>query len=706
METCVSSDFCCGCSACISICPKHALDLEEDNEGFLSPILNKESCINCGLCKKVCPVLNPKKNKSVKTVYAAWGGDEKERKLSSSGGISSVLAKHIINNKGVVFGAVMDNFYVYHDVIDSIDNIYRMQSSKYVQSDMGKCFIKCKELLEDGYNVMFTGTPCQISGLRNFLQKDYDNLLSVDVICHGVPSPGVFRAYVEYLKQENFTATSLTFRDKVYGWNPSHAIALYDDSMKTIFREPGKFNIYIKGFLHNIFNRKSCNYCKFSSVERPGDITLGDFWKIDKYFPEINDKKGISLCIINTEKGRKYFNIIQQDLAFCKEYPIEIAIENQPQLRTPAKCSKLRKEFFEIFKSKVSIEEFLNKKLFKIGIINFHFANNFGAVLVPYALMQIVKKLGYFPEIINYIGKATPFNSKFENFRQKYLNPLSHKFLTREDLIKSSPWWKTIIVGSDQVWRLIDTGIYMLNWVSGKKNLISYAASFGHDYYAGKIPQDEAHVLLSRFDSISVREKSGVDICKYLGVNALHVLDPTLLLTEDDYVKLIKENGGIKINKQYICTVMLKKENYNIIKNAKALEDFNDFDIIDAIHDQHDSFRTVSEWLDAIRSAKYVITDSFHGTVFSIIFKKQFVCIISKNYNGQARIPSLLSTLHIDNNRIYNSIYDINKECFKSKIDYDNVYNYLNIEKEKSLLFLKCALQKPLSHKGKIYTIK
>ena len=397
-------DICCGCSACVAICKENAISMKNDIEGFLSPIVDKQLCTNCGMCKLVCPMLNPTKNKAPQTVWAAWEKNDLERKKSSSGGISSVLSRYIINNGGVVFGAIMDNFYVYHDIIDSIENVYRLQGSKYVQSDMRDCFNKAKKMLDNNTKVMFTGTPCQISGFRNFLRKDYNNLICIDILCHGVPSPGVFKKYVEKLKQDYYTATSLSFRDKVYGWNPSHAIAIYDDNKKRLFREAGHFNVYIKGFLRNIFNRKSCSKCNFASTERPGDITLGDFWQISKYSEELNDKKGTSICFLNTEKGKNLFFKIQDELAVSKECPISIAISSQEQLRTPAKSSKLRKEFFNVFRSNGSIVDYLNKKLFKVGIMNFHFANNFGAVLVPYSLMKIVEKLGYSPEIINYIG--------------------------------------------------------------------------------------------------------------------------------------------------------------------------------------------------------------------------------------------------------------------------------------------------------------
>ncbi len=556
--TAISSTACCGCTACASICPKHAITMQEDSEGFQSPTLDKELCVECGLCHTVCPVIAPPKHKAQQTVWAAWAKDDKERRNSSSGGVSSVLARKILAEGGAVVGAVMDNFRVHHDIIEDASELHRMQGAKYVQSDMEDCFVRAKAMLDAGRKVMFTGTPCQVAGFRNYLRKDYDNLLCVDLVCHGVPSPAVLRRYVEELKQTYYTAVSLTFRDKTKGWNPSHAIALYDDRGNVCFREPGPFNVYLRGFLRNVFDRASCASCKFASVERTGDITLGDFWTIDQFDPSLSDKKGTSLCFLNSHRGRAACESVQEELATVRECPVSAAVAGQAQLRGPAKMSPLRKDFFTVLQSGKSIADWLEKKLYQVGIMNFHFANNLGAVLVPYSLQKAIERLGYRAEIINFFGDTPPLNKKFEAFRQKYLTPMSRKLETKEDLQKISPWWKRIVVGSDQIWRMFDTGIYMLNWAYGKKTLVSYAASFGHDRYVGRIDREEASILLSRFDAVSVREKSGVDICRELGTDAIQVLDPTLLLESEDYEKII---GGeaIQADSNYLCTVFIKK---------------------------------------------------------------------------------------------------------------------------------------------------
>lgn len=681
--------------------------MREDAEGFISPFLDDALCVNCGLCKEVCPVLEPVKHEAPHVAKAAWINDDRARFASSSGGLSVALATAVLEQGGVVAGAAMDNFKVHHVLIEDQGELFRIQGSKYVQSELGDIFQQIKDILDTGRLVLFTGTPCQVAGLQKFLRREYPNLVTIDVICYGVPSPKVLQKYSEELRQRYYTATSLTTRDKVNLWNPFHALSLYDKNKKIVFREIGLFSPYINGFISNIFNRLSCSNCRFTSAERVADITLGDFWAIEKFNGALNDKKGTSLVLLSTEKGARFFEKIRSALATCEDVPLDFALAVQPRLREPAKCSPLREAFFAWMNGNGSISDFLEKKQWKVGILNFHFADNFGAVLVAFSLSKVVEKLGYSPEIINYIGIRNQLDPNFEIFRQKYLSR-SRLLASKAELEAISPWWKRIIVGSDQVWHMMDTGIYMLNWAAGQKNLISYAASFGQDHYSGSISRQEASMLLHRFDSISVREASGVDICeKEFGIPAIQVLDPTLLLDESDYVKIIDDEHPAIPEGKYICLIVLNGENRKRIiinKNIFPAKETGKYQVVDALF-HNGKFRTVGGWLELIRKAEYVITDSFHGTVFSIIFKKQFVSIVAKGVNGQARIPSLLETLHIDKRRMSSSFADIPCGCFEEQINYDEVYKYLDVERERSLSFLRIALEKPTSPKEYFYKI-
>ncbi len=347
--------------------------------------------------------------------------------------------------------------------------------------------------------------------------------------------------------------------------------------------------------------------------------------------------------------------------------------------------------------------------------MNFHFANNYGAVLVTFSMLEILKNLGYKPEVINYLPVNVNRKAPFEKFRKNYLNPMSRTIVNREDLIKMSPWWKKIIVGSDQVFRMFNTGIYMLDWVKGNRTLISYAASFGQDYYCGSIDENKASVLLKRFDAVSVREKSGNKICKNLGVNSIQVIDPTFLIKPEQYELIINDftsSHKIDIKDEYILKIFLSKNNNNNFeKNIKLNNKIKSFTkitgneiILDGIYSENLDFRDVGEWLFLIKNAKYIVTDSFHGTVFSIIFKKQFLSIV--NFNGQDRIKSLLSMLEIDEDRILTSVDKIfmpNK--ILKDIDYINVDEKINLYKDKSISFIKNALEIIPNKKNEIIQI-
>ena len=693
----VSRELCAGCTACAMVCPKGALTMVEDDEGFLQPTLDPELCINCGRCEWVCPIKNPKKNPAPEIGYATWINDEERRMKSSSGGLAYALSKAVIERGGVVCGAALEGFVVKHILVDNVDDLSRLQGTKYVQSDLGDNFIEIKKLLKSGREVLFTGTPCQVAGLKNFMRGFDENLLTIDVVCHGVPSPGVLRRYIEELKQCYPTAVTMSFRDKFYGWNPHHAIALYDTNLHRVFRESGKHNAYIKGFLKNVFCRRSCANCSFASKERVGDITLSDYWGITQLFPELNDKKGISLTVPNTDKGRSFFESIKESLEMIRETPYAFAVANQGQLRKPGKISAYRKKFFQWMSEGRSIEYFLERFMFQIGILNFHFANSFGALLVSYALQRAIKSLGYTSENINYVVER-PEMSAFSEFRNKFIKT-SATPLNKIQLKSKNLYWKRIVVGSDQVWKMFNTGVYMCDWASGKKSLISYAASFGHDVYSGRIPSERAQKLLSRFDFISVREESGVDICKKeFGVEAVHVIDPTLLLTRNHYEKMIDPNSVMIPDKPYAVVAFINKTKTYIPTDETLLTDFRDkYAVWDPIADENGVRHSMSTWLASIRDAEFIITDSFHVTAFSILFNKQFVSIVRAN--GLARIPSLLKQCGIPSTRIYKSIKNVSLESFEEKIDYGIVNKLVEKEREKGFMFLKMALAAPPNYK-------
>lgn len=318
MITITRSSDCCGCNACVQRCPKKCITLIADHEGFLYPQINIESCIDCGLCEKVCPIINSK-NQSLppKKVIAAINSDENIRMNSSSGGIFSLLAEQIIKENGVVFGAKFDdNWQVVHDYTDTIDGLDNFRGAKYVQSKIGNSFILAEKFLKDGRKVLFSGTPCQIVGLKLYLKIEYINLFTVDIVCHGVPSPKIWDLYLRSIYKDVTNIKKINFRDKASGWKNYKFHIEYNpivnnspSSMIKEFNEPFYKNIYMRGFLSNLYLRPSCHKCPCKPGKYRSDMTIADFWGADIENPEMDDDKGLSLILYHSEKA-SYFNII------------------------------------------------------------------------------------------------------------------------------------------------------------------------------------------------------------------------------------------------------------------------------------------------------------------------------------------------------------------------------------------------------------
>lgn len=299
---------CCGCSACASVCPKQCIIMKADVEGFLYPYLDKDTCINCGLCEKVCNELHPFPQRNPLQVLAAMNRNEEIRLKSSSGGIFYVLAKTIISAGGVVFGARFDdNWQVVIDYAETMIGVEAFMGSKYVQARIESAYKDAKRFLIAGRKVLFSGTPCQIAGLKQFLRKEYDNLLTVDFVCHGTPSPKVWDMYLnEVINRCKSSVKLISFRNKINGWKHLHFSVEYSSIANTISLLTSAYqNQYMKAFLADLTLRPSCSYCSAKSGSSNSDITLADFWGIWDVNPDMYDDKGTSMLFINTDKGRR-----------------------------------------------------------------------------------------------------------------------------------------------------------------------------------------------------------------------------------------------------------------------------------------------------------------------------------------------------------------------------------------------------------------
>lgn len=293
---------CCGCWACVQVCPKTCISMNEDCEGFLYPQVDTNLCIDCHLCEKVCPVINQSEPKKPLKVYAAKNPNEEIRMQSSSGGIFTMLAEQTINKGGVVFGAKFnDKWEVVHDFTETIEGIAPFRGSKYVQSRICDNYLKAQQFLKAGREVLFTGTPCQIAGLKKFLRKEYTNLLTVDVVCHGVPSPLVWRDYLQYINPYKENINFINMRDKSRGWSKYSYLIKGEDI--TLYDDYAENSIYLKGFICDLFLRSSCYNCPSKSGKSYSDFTLADCWGFEESCPELFDNRGISAVLVNTSKA-------------------------------------------------------------------------------------------------------------------------------------------------------------------------------------------------------------------------------------------------------------------------------------------------------------------------------------------------------------------------------------------------------------------
>lgn len=332
---------CFGCRACEQSCKQYALKMQENEEGFLYPVLDTNSCIDCGLCEKVCPIMNVDKTRNVEGIaYAAQNLDDEDLKTSSSGGIFIAIARYVISSMGVVYGAAYKDAVVCHQRIESYGGLEMLKGSKYVQSDTNNTYQQVKKDLADGKMVLYSGTPCQIAGLNLFLHKKNDNLITIDLVCHGTPSPKIFRETIYNIgKRLKGVFVDYSFRDKkIGGWSCSSSSSLWKRETNKLYylKYSPETEAYYNAFICGDLMRMSCYHCPFANSQRTGDITLADYWGVGKNNPDFpNIYRGVSLILLNTNKGQNAFSKIK-DQIFSILVPIEKAKRTNPNLMQPS----------------------------------------------------------------------------------------------------------------------------------------------------------------------------------------------------------------------------------------------------------------------------------------------------------------------------------------------------------------------------------
>jgi coenzyme F420-reducing hydrogenase beta subunit len=343
----IDKQNCCGCFACYNICPTECIYLQSDVDGFWYPVVNIDKCTECDLCEQVCPIIKEKSVDNYEPLaYACKNNNETVRLQSSSGGLFTLIAEQIIEEGGVVFGANFDeHFEVEHNYVEFKEELAKFRGSKYLQSRIGDTYKQAKRLLRSRRKVLFTGTPCQIAGLKSYLGKSYDNLLSVDIICHGVPSPKVWKKYVEYRQEQAGSAAKrISFRRKDDGWKRFSVSFLFKND--TEYRETVDKDLYMRAFLKDICLRPSCYDCQFKTIHRQSDITLADFWGIQNMLPDMDDDKGTSLIFVNSKAGQVMIEQIADKMRF-KEVDLNEAVKYNPAAIQSVGPNPNREKFFK-----------------------------------------------------------------------------------------------------------------------------------------------------------------------------------------------------------------------------------------------------------------------------------------------------------------------------------------------------------------------
>ena len=716
----LEKERCTGCGACNNVCPSKAIKMTPDREGFIVPEIDYDLCTDCKACVKICPVLSlKKKNLVVPEIYAVRANDE-IRKNSSSGGVFTVIANYVLNNGGYVCGAAFDeNMQLKHIMIDNFADLSKLQGSKYLQSDTGDIYKQVKNKLLEGKQVLFTGTPCQVAALTSIIGRSNSNLITLDLICHGVPSQKLFNIYIK----ENIDKQIIDvhFRDKRFGWQTSSMVCKFKDGSESISLM--QEDVYLQAFYKNLSLRKSCENCPFSDFPRHGDLSIGDFWGISNFDIEQNDGKGTSIVYVNTAKGQKLMeNILKKETQY-KHFPFSDKVPNR--IHSLYKHNLQRDRFFRLLNRhsfKESLEYVLNNK-YDIGLVSNYCAGNFGGSLTQYALYNVLEDLGYSVLMIDRPADAKDkIHPEYKTrYYQKWPYPeyaTAKQYPTKESMRQLNSVCDNFVVGSDQLFQNtlynILGEIYTLDWVDNTKRKIAYAASFGYDHVWGDPKQlAEMGFFMQQFDAFSVREDSGVKVAKdSFGVQATHVLDPVFLCDKKHYDRLIS-NAKKTINENYISAYILdpseeKNNILNYFQNQlnKKVEVFSELNNLNK--DLFSNLNYVElkneDRLLSIKNADFFLCDSFHGTCLAIIYNISFVSIVNKNRGG-ARFGSLLNYFGLADRMIENYDELLSRPDLLKPIDFTEVNKKLDEGKAFCLKWLQDALCTELRKGASIYDI-
>lgn len=699
---------CVGCGSCLSACPEQAIAMAYDGEGFLQPLVDASRCTQCGLCLSACPTQRQLPAQPVPGGCMALQAADGVRMKASSGGVFPVLARRILDQGGYVAGAMFDeNFAVRHVVSCDPDIVRAMQTSKYVQSNTADVYPQVKSLLDGGKTVLFTGCACQVAGLLAFLDRPYDNLYTMDVVCHGVPSPGVYASYLRELQRKGGRLEEVNFRKKeVFGWQPN----LYARFAGGRAYQPEGMDLYLACFLSNWILRESCYSCEFKGMKY-SDLTAADFWGIQFLDAGFEDGKGSSYLTVNTEKGEKLFGDVRDQ--FVKERRFgraetEAVLPANPSITRSVERPAFRDVLLEQWEKDPSslnnaVVRAFRSLHFDVGLI-LHWSVNFGNAMTNYALYTYLSKKRRVLAVDN-CSSLRPQGIFYEFAKKHYL--CSSDYFPGNALANIEQSCDTLMVGSDQVWndyfnhQFKSGDYYYLDFAGDGVRKVAYGASFG---MKGAEPPAEYARYFKRFDKIGVREKFGVDLCRDLyGVQAEHVLDPVFLLDASDY-EALAAGSQLRMDEPFILAYILNPNEdkrraclrvqerlggiriVSICEPAPASIDLCRHGLDFAYIQSHP---TIEDFLYLYKNCAYVITDSFHGTCFSLVFEKNFMSFV----NRQPDRFSVFELFGDASAHIGRTLTEpFLKTCAQSP-DFERVRADIRREQERSRRWLEDALQ-------------
>ncbi len=712
-ETLQKLPTCTGCAACQNVCPVNAIKMDLELINGFKPFIDEKKCINCGKCSQICPSVHSEKGYESNEVYAAWAENE-IRTMSSSGGVFTLLAEWIISMGGCVYGAAWEEgFTVKHIKVMDREGLTKLRYSKYVQSDTSDIYKDVKRELGSKRIVLFVGTPCQIAGLKKYVE--HKNLYTIDLICLNAPSQGIFQKYLdeEFGKEK---LDKIIQREALTGWTPRTRFVYKDGTSRLTLPSNDS---WWDAFLSGMVMRDACVSCKYSVETRQGDISLGDFWGIEKHDITWRDDKGTSCVLVNSDKGRYLFEQIKNSFIRMEKVEKNLLYYNGGYKRRSFDW-KARERFIECICHNSFEDSWAKakKKKWDIGVVTaFGAYSNYGSRLVSWAIYKVLNDMGYaalmiMPPIDSPLYRETACVLNDERFKslQYDKEDLADIPFNMQDSIHFNDVCDCFCVPSDQnfsrfFYKRKICKFPSLNWVKSNKGKIGYSISFGaSEFWGNEEERLEMKYFLKRFDAISVREKSTIDLMrKNFDIEANLVLDPVFLCDKEEYLKLV-EKGRERVPKEpYLLSFILGQPQKDAEYEEILKECRNQLDIDAVISIPDPIFNKtpyekcvedvkVEEWLAYLKNAKYIVTNSFHAACFAIIFHKPFV-VRNDISRGEGRIVSLLNMFKIIDRMLYKNERTQFVDVLQKPIDYEAVDKIMKQMKKDSLTWLRMAVE-------------